>query len=141
MWNMFIGCSKVEKRKTVNKALEEVDIDNVSNREFNINNPETWSKKGLDDIEHTLRKYSILIDGLVCLFTMGQDGFGREIEYGGVARDIKKILVKHCVKTYRHRLLNQEDCKTRGSICGLYKKYSGYVVYLAYQLVESITFS
>ena len=56
MWNMFIGCSAVEKRKTVNKALEEVDFDNLANRELDINNPNTWSKKGLNDIENTLRK-------------------------------------------------------------------------------------
>ena len=53
MWNMFIGYSALGKRKTINKALEEDDIDNLANREFDINNPKTWSKKVLDDVEHT----------------------------------------------------------------------------------------
>ena len=49
----FIGCCFVEKGTNVNKSLEEYHIDNLANREFDINNPKTWSKKVLDDVEHT----------------------------------------------------------------------------------------
>ena len=105
--------------------MEDDDIDSLANREFDMNNPTTWNKKGFEDIENTLRKNSISTDGIVCLFTMGQYDFGRDIDHGGVAQNIEKIIVKHCAKTYRHRLLNQDDCQTRKNTCGLYKKRSG----------------
>jgi hypothetical protein len=94
MWNMFIGCSAVEKKKTIHGAVEEVEIDIWANREFDFNNPKTWSK-GLDNVEHILKVNTIPTDGLVCLFTIGQNHFERDIE-----KNIEKIIVKYCVKTF-----------------------------------------
>ena len=107
-------CGREEE--TANKALEEVDIDNLDNREFDIKNPKTWSKKGLDDVEQTLRVNTIPTDSLVYMFTMGQDSFERDIDYGEVEQNIEKIIVRHCEKTYGHRLLNQKNWKTKDSL-------------------------
>ena len=40
----------------------------------------------MDDIEH-----SISMDGAVCPFTKGQDDCERDIDYGGVAQNMKTI--------------------------------------------------
>ena len=59
--------------------------------------------------------------------------------------EIEKVAIYHCVKTYCQRLVNQEGCMARQGLDPISRKAqtqgrnrSGYVVYLAYQLVECI---
>ena len=148
MWNMFIGRSFLEKTEPVNRAQEEVNIDNSANSEFDINNAKTWSRDCIAHIENTLKVNEIPTDGLVCLFSVANDDSERDIDSDEVAWEIEKVAVYHCVNTYGQRLLNQEGCMARQGMDPISRKVrtpgrnrSGYVVYLAYQLVDSITFS
>jgi len=147
MWNMFIGRSFLEKIEPDNRAQEEVNIDNSVNSEFDINNVKTWSKDCISHIENTLKVNEIQNDGLVCLFSVANDDSERDIDSDEVAWEIEKVAVYHCVNTYSQRLLNQEGCMARQGMDPISRKVrtpgrnrSGYVVYLAYQLVDSITF-
>jgi len=148
MWNMFIGRSFLEKAEPVKNIQGEVDIDYSTNSEFEIYNAQTWSKDCISHIESTLRVNEIPNDGLVCLFSVANDESERDIDYDEVAWEIEKVAVYHCVNTYGQRLLNQEGCMARQGMDPISRKVrtpgrnrSGYVVYLAYQLVDSITFS
>ena len=147
MWNMFIGRSFLEKIELDNRAQEEVNIDNSVNSEFDINNVKTWSKDCISHIENTLKVNEIQNDGLVCLFSVANDDSERDIDSDEVAWEIEKVAVYHCVNTYGQRLLNQEGCMARQGMDPISRKVrtpgrnrSGYVVYLAYQMVDSITF-
>ena len=65
-----------------------------------------------------------------------------------MAWELEKVLVYHCINIHPHRILNQEGVMARQGLDPISRKVrtpgrnrSGYVVYLAYQLVESITYS
>ena len=124
-----------------------MNIDIPDTGEFDINKPKTWSSDCIAHIEDTLRVNEIPSDGLVCLFSVANDDSERDIDYDEVAWEIEKVAVYHCVKTYGQRLLNQEGCMARQEMDPISRKVrtpgrnrSGYVVYLAYQLLDSITF-
>ena len=127
---------------------EEVPLESSNNSDFGINNPKTWNKDCMSHIENTLRLNEIPSDGLVCLFSVANDDSEHDIDSDEVAWEIEKVAIYHCVNTYGQRLLNQEGCMARQGLDPISRKVrtpgrnrSGYVVYLAYQLVDSITFS
>ena len=65
-----------------------------------------------------------------------------------VAWELEKVLIYHSISAHPHRLLNQEGVMARRGLEPISRKMrtpgrsrAGYVVYLAYQLVESVTYS
>ena len=83
----------------------------------------------------------------MCLFSVANDDSEHGIDYDEVAWEIEKVVVYHIVTTYGQRLLNQEGCMARQGMDPISRKVrtpgrnrSGYVVYLAYQLVTTVTF-
>ena len=147
MWNMYIGRSFLKENEPNTRAPEEIDIDSSANSEFDINNAKTWSKDCIPHIEETLRVNEIPTDGLVCLFSVANDDSEHGIDYDEVAWEIEKVVVYHIATTYGQRLLNQEGCMARQGMDPISRKVrtpgrnrSGYVVYLAYQLVTTVTF-
>jgi len=148
MWNMYVGRSFLERIDPVSRVQDEVDIATPDTSEFCINKPVTWSRDSIDHIEDMLRVNEIPCDGLVCLFSVANDTSERDIDYDEITWEIEKVAVYHCVKTYSQRLLNQEGNMARQGMDPISRKVrtpgrnrSGYVVYLAYQLVENITFA
>ena len=148
MWNMYIGRSFLDDIEPEKLTKEEAPLESSDNIGFNINNPKTWSKDSISHIENSLRVNEIPFDGLVCLFSVANNDKDHDIDSDEVAWEIEKAIVYHCVTTYGQRLLNQEGCMARQGLDPISRKVrtpgrnkSGYVVYLSYQLVESITFS
>ena len=132
----------------INRAHEEVDIEGSDLCAFDINNAKTWNKECITHIEDTLRVNEIPSDGLICLFSVANDDTEQDIDYDEVAWEIEKVVLYHIVNTYSQRLLNQEGCMARQGMDPISRKVrtpgrnrSGYVVYLAYQLVTSVTFA
>jgi len=147
MWNMFIGRSFLEKIEPVNRLQDEVNVDSPDTSEFDINKPKTWSSDSVAHIEDMLRVNEIPHDGLVCLFSVANDISENDIDHDEVAWEIEKVALYHCVTAYSQRLLNQEGCMARQGMEPVSRKVrtpgrnrSGYVVYLAYQLLDNITF-
>ena len=148
MWNMFIGRSFLDSMELAQKTQEETNLSDSSNDVFDVNNAKTWSKECMDHIDNTLRVNEIPNDGIVCLFSVANDDSEYDTDSDEVAWEIEKVAVYHSVTNYGQRLLNQEGVMARQGLDPISRKVrtpgrnrSGYVVYLAYQLVDSITFS
>jgi len=123
-------------------------LDSNDSGQFDINNPKSWNKDSITHIESTLHVNEISYDGFVALFSVRNDSTDRDIDYDEVAWELEKVLVYHCINVHPLRLLNQESVMARQGLEPISRKVrtpgrnrAGYVVFLAYQLVESITYS
>jgi len=130
----------------VSKVQDEVNIESPDTNSFDINNPRTWSKDSITHIEDNLKANEIPVDGLVCLFGVTNDDTERDIDFDEVAWEIEKAVVYHSVTRHSQRLLNPEGRMSRQGVDPVSRKVKtpgrnrrGYMVYLAYQLVESVT--
>jgi len=149
MWNMFVGRSYLDKIESTTRVQDEISLDSNENfGQFDINNPKSWNKDCISHIETTLHVNEISYDGCVCLFSVRNDSTDRDIDYDEVAWELEKVLVYHCINVHPLRLLNQESVMARQGLEPISRKVrtpgrnrAGYVVFLAYQLVESITYS
>ena len=148
MWNMYIGRSFLKKNESNIRAQEELDVDDYSNNEFDINNAASWNKDCITHIEETLRVNEVPSDGIVCLFSIANNDSEPDIDDDEVAWEIEKVVLYYTVNTYIQRVLNQEGCMARQGIDPISRKVrtqsrdkTGYVVYLSYQLVTSVTFN
>ena len=130
------------------RLQDEVSLDNCESTDFDANNPRSWSKDCIKHIETTLQVNEIPCDGVVCLFSVRNDTTDKDIDYDEVAWELEKVLVYHCINVHPNRLLNPEGVMSRQGMDPISRKVrtpgrnrAGYVVYLAYQLMENITFS
>ena len=125
-----------------------MSLDTSEGGDFDANNPRSWNKDCLNHIDATLHVNEIPYDGVVSLFSVRNDTTDKDVDYDEVAWELEKVLVYHCINVHPHRLLNSEGVMSRQGMDPISRKVrtpgrnrAGYVVYLAYQLVENITFS
>ena len=128
MWSIRLGCSLVGKNATVMKTEKEVEISNVR----------AWVRSGMDDIEEVLNDGDEKYDGIVCMFSLTEEA---NTESEEVMLTMLRIMRNHGLRKYKQRMMNQADIRILEERRKRCRKENGYLVYLAYQLVESITFN
>jgi len=146
MWSMFVGRSFIDKKEASSRAGEESSIEMCGEAGFEVTNGRSWSRESLGHIESTLKAAEVGHDGLVCLFSVATQAEQPDVDCDEVAWEVEKVLTYHCVLTSAQRLLNPEGGMARRGAEPVSRKVrtpgrnrAGYVVYLAYQLVESVT--
>jgi len=146
MWSMFVGRSFIDKKEGSSRAGEESSIELCGESGFEVTNGRSWSRESLSHIENTLKAAEVGHDGLVCLFSVATQAEQPDVDCDEVAWEVEKVLTYHCVLTSAQRLLNPEGGMARRGAEPVSRKVrtpgrnrAGYVVFLAYQLVESVT--
>jgi len=146
IWSMFVGRSFIDKKEGSGRPGEETNIELCGEPGFEANNGRSWSRESLTHIESTLKAAEVGHDGLVCLFSVATQPEQPDVDCDEVAWEVEKVLTYHCVLTSAQRLLNPEGGMARRGAEPVSRKVrtpgrnrAGYVVYLAYQLVESVT--
>ena len=65
IWNMLLGISSIQGKTKEKRGNAEIDIKLYGHEAFEINNPNTWDKKTLDEINETLLKNNIQFDQIL----------------------------------------------------------------------------
>ena len=146
IWNFMIGRSFVDKiQKTGKTGADEINIDKDENVEFGANNPKSWSDESTDFIKSILKASEFNFDGFVVLFCVENAGNG-DVDYDEMAWELEKCLTYHYIASKSQLITNEEAIMARRGLDPVSRKTktpgrkkSGFCVYLAYQLLDSIT--
>ena len=129
---------------------EEINIDRDENVEFSATNPKTWSDDSLDFIRSVLKASEFRHDGFVVLFcvenAVGGSGSGADVDYDEMAWELEKVVTYHYIATKPQLIANEEATMARKGLDPVSRKTktpgrkkAGFCVYLAYQLLDTLT--
>jgi len=150
VWSCLIGRSFVDRIQRVGgkqAGCEEVSLEWCDESgDFSTANPRTWSEDGLDFIKSMLKAAEFRYDGFVVLFCVENDQKDASVDYDEIAWELEKSLVYHLMATRGQIVMNDEASMARRGAEPLSRKTktpgrkkSGYCVYIAYQLADSVT--
>ena len=150
IWNMLVGRAGVEKISKGKQGSEEVNIDHDGNSDFDPGNPKTWSDDSLEFIGHVLRTGEFRYDGFVVLFCVAneqqQQRDAAAVDYDELAWELEKCLTYHFVAARSQIIMNEEACMSRKGLDPVSRKTktpgrkkAGFCVFIAYQLLDSVT--
>lgn len=147
IWNFVVGRSFVDKIQKAKQGAEEINIDHDENLEFDANNPKTWSDESVDFVKSILKANEFAYDGFVVLFCVANDQKDPEVDYDEMAWELEKCLTYHFIATRSQVIMNEEACMSRKGLDPVSRKTktpgrkkSGFCVYLAYQLLENVSY-
>lgn len=146
IWNFLIGRSFVDKIQKGKQGTEEINLDHDENSEFDALNPKTWSEDSTDFLASLLKASEFQYDGYVVLFCVANDLRDASVDYDELTWELEKCLTYHYVQTKSQLIMNEEAIMSRKGLDPVSRKTktpgrkkSGYCVYLAYQLLDSVT--
>ncbi len=145
VWNVLVGRSFADRIQRGKQASEEINLDHDENSEFDANNPRTWSEDSLGFVQSLLKAAEFHFDGFVVLFCVKAEE-NDSVDYDELAWELEKCLVYHMVATRQQLVMNEEGAMSRRGLDPVSRKTktpgrrrSGFLVYLAYQLLDSVT--
>ncbi|TRY71101.1 hypothetical protein TCAL_15030 [Tigriopus californicus] len=146
IWNFLIGRSFVDKIQKGKQGTEEINLDHDENSEFDALNPKTWSEDSTDFLASLLKASEFPYDGYVVLFCVANDLRDGSVDYDELAWELEKCLTYHYVQTKGQLIMNEEAIMSRKGLDPVSRKTktpgrkkSGYCIFLAYQLLDSVT--
>lgn len=146
MWNVYVGRSYADRIQRGKQASDEVNLDHDENSDFDPTNPRTWSEDTVGFVRGLLRAAEFRFDGFVVLFCVEADPNEATVDYDEMAWELEKCLVYHLVASRQQVVMNEEGTMSRRGLDPVSRKTktpgrkrSGYLVYMAYQLLETVT--
>ena len=146
LWNVFVGRSYADRIQRGKQAAEEINLDHDENSEFDPLNPRSWSEDTLGFVRNLLQAAEFRFDGVVVLFCVQCDPAEAGVDYDELAWELEKCLVYHLVATRGQLVMNEEGTMSRRGLDPVSRKTktpgrkrSGYLVYMAYQLLDTVT--
>ena len=149
VWNVLVGRSFVDKIPKGKEKNDEVNLNRDENCDFDPNNPRTWSDESLDFIKSVLKANEFNFDGYVVLFCVANnERDANEVDYDEMAWELEKCLTYHFNATRSQVIMNEEATMSRRGLDPVSRKTktpggrkkAGFCVYLAYQLLDNVSF-
>ena len=138
VWNIYIGKTPITKYTASSNSDDEKNVEDILAEKFSINNPLTWSKTIMADVETFLHNREIQVDGIVGVLAIDDDDVD-------VAENIIKTTTKYCSNKFGTRLCkdvsngtnNRKNKLSSGGKKGV--DTLGFMIYIGYQYMTSVT--